>query len=238
VFTFTYSKTLFNTDTEYTLAVIDQATSKVLGTFGTVTVTEVKAGSITCTSFTYDDALSTSKDNLHFTAEITCTEGYASGSVYLGLYQLVDDNYNNLYSGTFTEPLFLSSGESATIHATASMPSAEQNTTYLATPFYNGKQLVSRLLRFTIPVVTGVESVAADTSLAVTFDRLTATAHVSSATTVTNVEVFGIDGRMLPATITYNGTEANIDLGNVASGIAVIRATDASGAVRTQKLAR
>jgi hypothetical protein len=43
---------------------------------------------------------------------------------------------------------------------------------------------------------------------------------------------------MLPATITYNGTEANIDLSNVASGIAVIRATDASGAVRTQKLAR
>lgn len=237
VFTFTYSDT-FATNTEYTLEVIDQATSKVLGTFGTVTVTEVEAGTITCTSFTYDDALSTDKDNLHFTAEITCTEGYASGSVYLGLYQLVDDNYNMLYYGTFTEPLFLSSGESATIHATASMPSAEQNTTYLATPFYNGKQLVSRLLRFTIPVVTGVESVAADNSLAVTFDRLTATAHVSSAATVTNVEVFGIDGRMLPATITYNGTAANIDLSNIASGIAVIRATDASGAVRTQKLAR
>lgn len=237
VFTFTYSDT-FATNTEYILEVIDQATSKVLGTFGTVTVTEVEAGTITCTSFTYDDALSTDKDNLHFTAEIKCTSGYFVDQVYLGVFEKIDGNFSLVLYQAFPDLLILNANESATVTISASIPSAEQDVTYYAAPYYNSKQMDGILVKFTIPVVTGVESVAADNSLAVTFDRLTATAHVSSAATVTNVEVFGIDGRMLPATITYNGTEANIDLSNVASGIAVIRATDASGAVRTQKLAR
>ena len=155
----------------------------------------------------------------------------------LVIFREASTGYVNEVQKSFEDYLFLSSGQSASTTAVLDFSQGAVGENYMAA-VYNPSDTSNPLdmLAFTLSPQSGVEAVGDNSQLSVAYSRAVASAVVVSGAEITRVSVSGADGRTIPVAVIYNGTTAVADLSEAPSGVAVISASDASGAVKVVKV--
>lgn len=229
----------FSVNTQYNFCLYNPCDNYVYGSLGNMAVKSAPAdASLRCTSFTLAGANPvTDKANMRFTANVECRSGYLTAPLMLVIFRETSTGYVNEVQKSFEDYLFLSSGQSASTTAVLDFSQGAVGENYMAA-VYNPSDTSNPLdmLEFTLSTQSGVEAVGDDSQLSVAYSRAVASAVVVSGAEITRVSVSGVDGRTIPAAVTYNGTTAVVDLSQAPSGVAVISASDATGAVKVAKV--
>lgn len=239
VFTLQYTSA-FQVGTAYDLSLYNPCDNSVYCTLGKETVSAVPATtSLSCTSFTIDGSNPvTDASDIRFSASLKCSAGYFADVPMLVIFRISGNDFVNEAQKSFSDYLFLSQGESGTSTATIDFSQGVVGESYLAAVYDpSSRQQPLDMINFTLAPGAGVEAVNAGESLAIIVDRGSAMALIQSDAEVTSVTVAGVDGRVMPVDVVYNGIQAVADLSSLPHGIVVISASDASGAVKVIKLA-
>ena len=229
----------FSVNKQYNFCLYNPCDNYVYGSLGNMAVqSEPAEASLRCTSFTLAGANPvTDKTNMRFTASVECLSGYLTSPLMLVIFREASTGYVNEVQKSFEDYLFLSSGQSASTTAVLDFSQGAVGENYMAA-VYNPSDTSNPLdmLAFTLSPQSGVEAVGDNSQLSVAYSRAVASAVVVSGAEITRVSVSGADGRTIPVAVIYNGTTAVADLSEAPSGVVVISASDASGAVKVVKV--
>lgn len=148
----------------YELYLLDSNTGQAISAPVEVTVyAEPSSTSITVRNLKVDgDANDVDAKNVSFSATVRCSTGYLGGSLTIAIFPYSTGSVSAVASVS-SDPIFISSGESATLTAKGEIPGATPGATYMAAAF-KGQTQVSKLITFTIGDggSSAIESVDAD----------------------------------------------------------------------------
>lgn len=238
VFTLQYTAS-FSTGTTYRLCLYNPSDNSVYGYYGNFTVGQAPEKPVlTSLSFKLDSENPVKdKANMQFSATVRCTSGYLASPLMLAVFRESGNSYVNDSQTMFGECLFLNAGESASTTTRLDFSHGTTGVNYMAAlynPFSLSQPLAS--IPFTLSSESGVDATVGNDALLIRFDRASATVVATSGVEIADVIVTGIDGRTIPVAVDYDGTTATADLSLMPRGIAIVCATDASGATSTLKI--
>lgn len=167
---------------------------------------------------------------------VNCTSGYFANNIQMVVFK---ETGGYSIDSQPTEEYYLSEGDSKHVSFRFPFPAGEANTRYMVAPYYRQsptsslKQLMSPVY-FTVGT-TGVESVtdATEPELWIDGDN----AMICGAERIMGVEVYNLQGQRRAANCSIDGTSATLSLGELESGIYLVRVITDKGA-KTIRLMR
>ena len=145
---------------------------------------------------------------------------------------IFDASGNGLFYNA-SPKMVLDKGNSTTVDMSIVHADAEQGTSYLTAlyTYNNGWKQLTKALKFTTSIPTGVAAMRADGELKVFVDKSGDELNIESPESVSEVRVYSLAGSMVAAADAGGENSVSVDISALSQGVYIVQTDTASGTV-------
>lgn len=173
----------------------------------------------------------TDATSIPFSMKIINNADYFAKAIDLVIFPYISGQVTSLAIEPFAPFALLSKGESAELGVNVNFAAGEIGKSYFALPYIGYSPLGNERIYFTIGDYNGVESIEGD-EIAIFFDKASSSLKLSDG--VSGLYISAMDGRVYDKS--SEAATGTVDLGNLAEGVYVVKATAQDGSVKTIKI--
>ena len=184
---------------------------------------------IVASNFAVENSTNVDPANVHIKADVECTNGFFNDVIYVWIF---DASGNGLFYNA-SPKMVLDKGNSTTVDMSIVHADAEQGTSYLTAlyTYNNGWKQLTKALKFTTSIPTGVAAMRADGELKVFVDKSGDELNIESPESVSEVRVYSLAGSMVAAADAGGENSVSVDISALSQGVYIVQTDTASGTV-------
>ena len=181
------------------------------------------------TNFSIADANNVDPANVRVRANVKCTDGFFNNFMYVWIFNA---SGNGLFNAA-TPMMVLDKDNSTTVDMSIVHADAVQGTSYLAALYtYNdGWKQLTKALKFTTAIPTGVAATSADEELRVLVGAEGDAVSIVSPEPVSAVRVYALSGGMVTSADAGGENSVSVDISALSQGVYVVHVDTVSGTV-------